>query len=495
MMIKMIRKSILTAAAIIIIIAMFNLLACRASGDDQEDSETFEVTRGDVIQTVNTSGYIVSETENSYSLMTSGKVTYCLEKGDTFKNGDVLIEIDTSRLKLLVAQAEENMSAAENSLSLARLNYQQALDANHIAIQLAEINASLAEQASQSAYKALENANDLAKKSADSASTALVNSRNIANQSIQSAKIAWDEAEKILVEANKSGLPSYQIAQYEANANNAEANYEAVKAQYNANIDTAEGTYESTQSQSSSSTDTAQSSYEQLLLNQSSTYWTNLSYTQSAARQIEITAKNIAQAESQLELSRINLDLVNLDVDNSIIYAPYDGIVLSSAYNQGEYAGPGVPAISIISSAFIIKAEVNETDIVNLKVGQNALIRLDAYYENVFGGKITEISPISTNIGGVVSFELTVKPDAADVPTLLYGLSASLDIVTSSAEDVLYVPVQSVFEENGKSYVNISGEDGEVEKVEVTTGIYNFDFIEIKSGLDEGAIILISPIQ
>lgn len=423
-MIKMIRKIILIAAAIIIIIAMFNLLACRAIGDDQENSETFEVTRGDVIQTVNTSGYIESETENSYSLMTSGKVVYCLEKGDTFKNGDILIEIDTGRLKLLVAQAEENMSVAENSLSLAKLNYQQALDANHIALQLAEENKKLSDLSVQNTLTALEDANEY---------------------------LSLVEEETLSTDALIS--------------------------------------------QASAGSHSAEGLYNQAIINQSTTYWTNLSSAQSAARQIEITAKNISQAESQLELSRINLDLVNLDVDNSIIYAPYDGIVLSSAYSQGEYAGPGVPAISVISSAFIIKAEVNETDIVNLKIGQDALVRLDAYYENAFGGKITEISLISTNIGGVVSFELTVKPDAADIPTLLYGLSASLDIVTSSVEDVLYVPVQSVFEENGKSYVNVSGEDSSIKKSEVTTGIYNFDFIEIKSGLDEGDIILISPIQ
>jgi len=424
MMIKMIRKIILIAAAVIIIIAMFNLLACRASGDSQEDTETFAVARGDIIQTVNTSGYIKSEEENSYSLMASGKVIYCLRKGDTFKNGDVLIEIDTTRLELLVAQAEENMGAAENSLSLARLNYQQALDANHIALQLAEENKKLSELSVQNTLTALEDANEYLS----------------------------------LVE---DGILST----------------DALISQASAQSHSAEGLYN------------------QAIINQSTTYWQNLSSTQSAARQIEITAKNISQAESQLELLKINLDLVNLDVDNSIIYAPYDGVVLSSAYKDGEYAGPGVPAISVISSAFIIKAEVNETDIVNLEVGQDALVRLDAYYENVFGGKITEISPISTNIGGVVSFELTVKPDAADIPTLLYGLSASLDIVTSSAEDVLYVPLQSVFEEDGKSYVNVSGENRSIKKVEVTTGIYNFDFIEIKSGLSEGDNILISPVQ
>jgi RND family efflux transporter MFP subunit len=423
-MIKTIRKIILITTAVFIITAMLNLLACRAIGDGQEDTETFEVIRGDVIQTVNTSGYVLSELENSYSLMTSGKVAYCLEKGGTFKKDDILIEIDTSRQQLLVAQAEENLTVAENSLSLARLNYQQALDANHIALQMAEENKKLSELAVQNALTALEDANEYLS----------------------------------LVE---EGVLSTDILI----------------------------------SQASAQSHSAEGLYNQAILNQSTTYWTNLSSTQSAARQIEITAKNIAQAESQLQLSKINLDLVNLDLDNSIIYAPYDGTVLSSAYREGEFAGPGVPAISVISSVFIIKAEINETDMVNLKVGQDVAIRLDAYFENEFEGKITEISPISTNIGGVVSFEIIVKPDAADVPTLLYGLSASLDIVTSSAEDVLYAPIQSVFEEDGKSYVNIRGENDEVEKVEVTTGIYNFDFIEIKSGLSEGDTILISPMQ
>lgn len=423
-MIKKIKKFTLIAAAIIIIIAMFNLLACRASGDGQEGTETFEVTRGNVIQTVNTSGYIKSEKENSYSLMASGKVARSLEKGDTFKEGGVLIEIDASRQKLLAEQAEENLIIAENSLSLARINYQQALDANHIALQLAAENTRLSELSVQNALTSLEDANEYLS----------------------------------LVE---EGVLST----------------DALISQASAGSHSAEGLYN------------------QAIINQSATYWTNLSSTQTAASQIQITAKNIAQAESQLELSRINLDLVNLDIANSIIHAPYDGIVLSSAYREGEYAGPGVPAISIISSNFVIKAEINETDMVNLKVGQDTLARLDAYYEDVFGGKITEISPISTNIGGVVSFEITVKPDTSDAPALLYGLSVSLDIVTSGAEDVLYVPIQSVFEEDGKSYVNVPGADGKVEKVEVTTGIYNFDFIEIRSGLDEGDIILISPVE
>jgi len=121
-------------------------------------------------------------------------------------------------------------------------------------------------------------------------------------------------------------------------------------------------------------------------------------------------------------------------------------------------------------------------------------IRLDAYYDSQFYGKITEISPISTNIGGVVSFEIVVEPEEENSPELLYGLSASLDITTSGAENVLYVPIQYIYEEDGKSYVDILNEDGTTERKEVTTGVFNYDYIEIKSGLGEGDIISVSSI-
>jgi len=414
---------IITVIAIIII-ALLNLTACNRLGDISEIMDTFEVTKGDIIQTVTTSGYVDSSEQNGYSLSASGKVLSALSKGDTFSKGDSLIEIDDSRQELLIAQAEENLNTAKNSLALARISYQKALDANHIALQLADTNTSLSEQSVQNALTALEGANkslDLAKK-------------NISSTDLQIAQA-------------------------------------------------------STQSHS------AEGAYQQTLINQSSTYWSNLSSTQSAASQIEVTAKNINQAEIQLNLSQISLELVKLDIDCGTIYAPYNGIVLSSAYKEGEYAGPGVPAISIISSDFIIKADINEIDVVNLQLGQDVDIRLDAYYENEFSGKIINISPISTNIGGVVSFELIVKPEIENGPKLLYGLSASLDITTSSSENVLFVPIQSVYEEDGKSYVDMVAEDDGIEKTEVTTGIFNYDFIEIKSGLNKGDTILISPAQ
>jgi HlyD family secretion protein len=267
-----------------------------------------------------------------------------------------------------------------------------------------------------------------------------------------------------------------------------------VKAQQRANLESTEGTYETTKEQNKSSVDSAQSAYEQSLLNQSSTSWTNLSSTQSAESQIAITRKSIDQAETQLQLSEIGLELAKMDLDDGTVYAPYDGIVTSSSYSEGDYAGLGVPVISVISSDFVVKSEINETDVINLEVGQDAEITLDAYYEHKFNGKIINISPVSTNVGGVVSFEIIIEIESENGPEILYGMSASLTITTAISKDVLYVPIQYVYEEDGITYVDVLTQDGETIKTEVTTGTSNYDYIEIESGLNEGDTVTVSTI-
>lgn len=477
-----------------VMIILLNLSACRTLGESIIDTETFEVTRGDIVQTVSSSGYIYSTSEHNFSLPVAGKVLYTLNEGDTFSKGSMLFQLDDSRLELLVAQAEKNLNISKDSLELAKLNYQQALDANHIAVQLVDINADLAEEATQSAFKAIEDANGLANASIESAYTALEHTRNISSWVIESAKTAWDEAERILAQAIADGVTGYQLTQLEASAENAEANYETAKAQQRANVDATEGTYETTREQYKSSVDTAQSAYEQSLLNQSATIWNNLSSTQSAESQIAITKNSIDQAETQLELSDISLELVKMDLSDGTVYAPYDGIVMSSNYSEGEYASLGVPVISIINNDFIVKSDINETDVINLEVGQDVEISLDAYYEHKFNGKITNISPVSTNVGGVVSYEITVGIEPENGPEILYGMSASLDITTSRTENVLYVPIEYVYEEDGVSYIDVLTQDGETIKTEVTTGTSNYDYIEIKSGLSEGDTVTVSPI-
>ena len=458
------KKALIIPMLIAIITLTLFLFSCKPEGgmfggSAEEVIETFEVTRGDIIQTVSTSGNVDSRYNNSYSLSASGTVLKALEVGDIFSTDDILIELESSRTQLLMAQAEENIKISQTSLELAKLSYKQALDSNHIAVQLAETSKEQSELASASSYKSLENAN------------------NMASKSIESARIALENAESLLAVAE--GVPATDI----------------FLEQYGGSVDSARAAYEAAKAQGSSSKDTAESGYDQSLLSQSTTYWSNLSSQQAAEAQIAITAKNIEQAEIQLRLAGINYELLGLDSDSHIILAPYDGMVISSAYKIGELAGPGVPAVNIASSKFVVRAAVNETDIVNMEIGQEVIITLDAYYNKILKGEILDMSPVSSNIGGVVSYIVTAEfQDSSDIK-LFHGLSASMEITTSFLEDVLYVPIESVFEENGKESIDLVVGEDLYERVEVETGLFNYDLIEIKSGLKEGDIIVVSGLD
>lgn len=440
----------------LIILIIFVFTACRKAAPQYE---TFKVARGDITESVTASGTVDSSDIKNYSLQVSGKVLTALKKGDAFKNGQVLISVDNSRNEMLVSQAEKNLEVAENSLKIAKINYQQALNANHVAIQLSQSSNNVAEQSVQNAYKALEDANILADASINSAYNAIENANNYLNG----------------VKSSPLSTPA-MIAQAEGNVSSAENAYEQAK--------------ESARSQ----TDGANNAYQQALANQSVSYWNNINSTQTAQTQIRLTGANIKGAEIQLELSNINLALTKLELDKNQVSAPFDGIVLSSAFSNGEFAGPGVTAVSVISSQFIIKADINETDIAKLSPGQEVETTLDAYPDKLLAGKIAEISPISKNLAGIVSFEIKVKPDDSAQSYLKYGLSANVTIIISKVENVLYVPLQSVYEENGKKYVDILTENNESKKAEITTGNYNYDYIEVKSGLTEGDQIIISKI-
>jgi RND family efflux transporter MFP subunit len=426
----------------------------------EQGIETFEVQRGNISQVVSTTGSVDSKTQNTLTLTVSGMIIEALDNGDTFNKGEVLVEVDNSDGLYSIEQQVKNiesiegdLSVASSSLSTAKINYQEALDKNHIAIQLAETNTKKSEENTVSALVSLENAN-------------------------RSADLAYESAERALEQAQ--------------NEEQAEA---------------AEEQLESAKISNQSSTAQADIGYEQSLLDQSSTYWNNLSNLQSAEAQIALTRENIEQAEVKLEQAQIKLDLArmdmesaNEDLDDYLIIAPYDGMVLSTGYKSGEYEDQGSTGISIISNEYLVSASVSENDIARISAGNTVSMTLDAHSNKDFSGSVERIIPVPINEGGIIYYEVLIGFEDTDGMNIYHGLSANVLIETVKAEDVLFVPIQSVYKEEGKSYVDLLVSDQvdqesleeSVQKVEVTTGINDYYYIEITSGLKEGDIIVTS---
>jgi HlyD family secretion protein len=147
---------------------------------------------------------------------------------------------------------------------------------------------------------------------------------------------------------------------------------------------------------------------------------------------------NLVQAQASLEQSRVNLG-------HTIIKAPDDGVVLSRTVEIGQTVAAGLqtPTLFIIArdlTTMRVNASVDESDIGRVKEGQNVTFTVDAYGQEVFTGKVTEVrlQPVVTS--GVVSY-----PTVIDVPNtslrLKPGMTATVSIEVARQDDVLRVPI------------------------------------------------------
>jgi HlyD family secretion protein len=197
-----------------------------------------------------------------------------------------------------------------------------------------------------------------------------------------------------------------------------------------------------------------------------------------------IPSSDLQLALLNVENTRIDLDIALKKQSKLILRAPIDGVVTAKDAWAGQYLTGGSHAFSLQSNGdFELKADVDELDVANVQEGQNAIVRVDAFPGRTFTGTVSSISSVAKTSGGVATYEVTVSLESSG--ELRDGMTASMDIVTHEARDILLVPSDAIRTENGQSYV----ETGDGRKVTVETGISDSDSVEIVSGLEEGDLV------
>ena len=161
----------------------------------------------------------------------------------------------------------------------------------------------------------------------------------------------------------------------------------------------------------------------------------------------EASLAQIEQAESLLSQSRVLLEKTS-------IFSPIDGIISLLSVKQGErvvatgeFAGTEVMRVADLSH-MEARVNVNENDVVNVKVNDEASIAIDAYPGRLFRGTVYQIANTAvTNSANtqeeVTNFEVRIRIKAEDA-RLRPGMSATADIETATVRDVVAVPIQAV---------------------------------------------------
>jgi HlyD family secretion protein len=217
------------------------------------------------------------------------------------------------------------------------------------------------------------------------------------------------------------------------------------------------------------------------------------SLTDAKARQAscEAARSDIAQAKSRIEV-------VLQGLERMMLRAPFAGIVADISGEQGEYATPSppgiltLPAVDLIDdSCLFVSAPIDEVDAAKVKVGQSSRITLDAIKGRTFAGKVKRIAPYVLELEKQAR-TVEVEVEFGELPNadnLLVGYSADVEIVHELHEKVLRIPTQTLME--GKRVLFYQS-DGKLEERTVVTGLANWEYTEIVSGLNEGDQIVSS---
>lgn len=199
------------------------------------------------------------------------------------------------------------------------------------------------------------------------------------------------------------------------------------------------------------------------------------------------TVKRILEKNQwDLEKAVLDVELKHIALEFSTLITPISGII---THIDTPVAGINItPATAVFSVAdpasLVFEANVDETDVGALSLGQQATITLDAFPEATFSGSISYISYISQqSSGGATVFPVKIRFDHAE--NLRIGLNGDITIVTDRQDDVLTVPTEAIREENGETYV-YTKTNTTYKKTAIQVGMKNEDVIVVTQGLSEG---------
>lgn len=175
------------------------------------------------------------------------------------------------------------------------------------------------------------------------------------------------------------------------------------------------------------------------------------------------------------------------------IIAPLNGFIIKRNVEPGQTV-TGQDAVLVMADRLVVQAQVDETDIGQIKAGQRVDVELDAYQGKKVSGRVEQIAYESKTINNVNIYEVDISVDR--VPLFFRaGMSTTVDFILEEKENVLTLPLDAIRKIGNKSYVFIRDEkDGKVNPLAIEVGLENTKNAEILNGLSEGREIILPTV-
>ena len=454
------------------------LLLRSISGDSSESksAQYFEVKKQDLHISVTESGTLESVNNIAVTNQLPGqsKIIFITPEGSRVNKGDLIVKLDTVQTEENIKNLELEIIAAKSELSTAT---------NNLLIEKSTVDSEV-----RAAQKAITFAKmDLEKFIELDKQQQLRNAETTITQAIDSFKIAEQKFEWSNQLADKGFETKSQVDRDELDVKSKEKSLETAKSQqkmlklYDLPKQEAQLKSEVTESEKK-----------------------HTRVIKQGESKISRSEASLASSKNKLKLNVERLEKLNSLMDKASIHAPASGLILyargnrfsqQSIIEEGATLQENRTIINIPNSDQMkVEVLVPEFHINKVKRDQSAVVTIDSIPNKTFTAKILKVAVLPESGGWLSSGEKNYKVDVLineALPNVKPSVSAKCDITINHLEDVISVPLQALKEEKGKLYCFIK-RSGEDEKVEVTIGLMNNSFVEIKSGLSEGDEVLLT---
>ncbi|HZY40411.1 MAG TPA: efflux RND transporter periplasmic adaptor subunit [Anaerolineae bacterium] len=413
--------------------------------------QTAQVTRTTVSSAVESSGSIAANDDVALAFGASGTVAAInVEVGDVVKHGDVLAKLDSAKLELQVARAEQ-------AYLLQQATYSKTVQVDPETV-----------TATQAALTNANNAYRIAlQKSGLSSDQITVSCANL-----DDAKRAYDDA----VTAYNNYLLNWRV----------QVNGTFEVSPQKARLDSAKAAYDVAQ---------ANCALAQRGVNDSAvkSAWAQMQQAQPSLTNLTSPRdEKLTIAQAQLEQAHLAWEQAKLSLADAAIVAPFGGVITHVNIKVGGPSGTSAAIELADVHQYHVDVLVDETEIAQIQPDQAAQITLGALSGITLTGKVAAIDPAGQVVQGVVNFNVRIDLDPTDAPLKL-DMTTSARIIGESHADVMAVPINAIRSDAGGSpYVIVLDQQNNQRTVTVKTGLTQSKLTEVSGDLQVGDQVLVN---
>ena len=466
------------AAAIGLVIA-----ATRPGGStNASEADIAVVQRGDLTISVTESGTIKPRDQEVLKnrLDDPASILFIVEEGELVKKGDLLVELDVTRVENDLVERRIRLQNAEAELIHAEENLIVVKNQAEADIQQAELNFQFARQDLQ---KYEEGEYPKLVKEAEAKITLAQEELGQAEEKLKWSKVLFEEKYLSQTELQQDELAAKKVR---------------------LNLELAESALD---------------------LLETYTYQRQIDQLESDVKQAELALErtkrmakaNIAQAEARLAASRAEVkedtdrvERLDREMENAKMYAPIDGMVIyaSSVRERWRRNDDPIRTGTIVrerddiiylptASEFDATIKIPEVALNKVHPGMPVKLTVDALPEANIGGVVKSIAQLPDAESRYLNpnlklYETTIAVNPISA-SLRNGMSCRAEVIIEKYEDVLYVPLQAIVRLGGKTVVFQPGDEGQPVIQEVEVGLDNARFVHVIAGLAEGDRVLLTP--